>query len=150
MLIFHKLFSLKMHGALNMLSVRSQFLSPVSTVSARNAWDQDSSVGGHTRKKKSSFIFKDSLLSQLDKRVRYSLLLFGDIILSYTLQLNLFTGLFLKSLERLGVWIVLTYTFSQVVGVCFKKLGITRTVVASFSVGTRLHTVICWLAFIYI
>ena len=56
----------------------------------------------------------------------------------------------LKSLERLDICTVLTYTFSPVVGVCFEKLGITWTVVASLRVGTRLHAVICWLTFIYI
>ena len=40
-LIFPKLSSQNMHGALNMLSVTSRLLSPVSTVSARNAWDHN-------------------------------------------------------------------------------------------------------------
>ena len=38
---FPKLSSQNMYGALNMSSVTSLFLSPVSTVSARNAWDYD-------------------------------------------------------------------------------------------------------------
>ena len=40
-LSFPKLSSQNMHGALNMLSAMSRFLSPVSMVSARNAQDHD-------------------------------------------------------------------------------------------------------------
>ena len=48
---FPKLSSQNMYGALNMSSVTSRFLSPVSTVSARNAWDHDPFWWAHTKKK---------------------------------------------------------------------------------------------------
>ena len=71
-------------------------------------------------------------------------------ILSF-FKISYFTRLLLKGLGRSLVWtIVLTFTFSPVVRVCFKKVCITRTVVASLSVGTRLHAVICWYTFVYI
>ena len=51
-LIFPKLSSQNMHGALIMSSVTSRFLSPVSTVSVRNAWDYDSFSRAHTKGKR--------------------------------------------------------------------------------------------------
>ena len=69
---FPKLSSQNMYGALNMSSVTSLFFSPVSTVSARNAWDHDPFWWAHTKekrkKKKETLAFLESLslLNKLD------------------------------------------------------------------------------------
>ena len=52
-LIFPKLCSQNMHSSLNMLSVTSRFLSPISTVSTINAWDHlRPPLGEHTHTQK--------------------------------------------------------------------------------------------------
>ena len=51
-LIFPKLSSQNMHGGLNMLSVTSRFVSPVSTVSAKNRIMSPLLASTHEKKKK--------------------------------------------------------------------------------------------------
>ena len=77
-LIFPKLCSQNMHSSLNMLSVTSRFLSPISTVSTINAWDHlRPPLGEHThtqtktktkekKRKRNACIFRVSLLSKFD------------------------------------------------------------------------------------